>query len=119
MDYAIKARGNILQNSIELLVRLIKEEHIECDWEEKGVLMVFKSRSEMQKYGKTNELMKPYGLDAVSLVGDALFDLEPALHRDVYGAWFHKKDSHLHPGKLLQGWQQVLLKMGVAIEENW
>jgi len=118
MAYAIKARGNILQNSIELLVKLFKEEHIECDWEEKGVLMVFKSRSEMQKYGKTNDLMKPYGLDAVSLVGDELFDLEPALRRDVYGAWFHKKDSHLRPDKLLSAWQQVLLKMGVAIAEN-
>jgi D-amino-acid dehydrogenase len=118
MAYAIKARGNILQNSIALLVKLFKEEHIECDWEEKGVLMVFKSRSEMQKYGKTNNLMKPYGLDAVSLVGDELFDLEPALRKEVYGAWFHKKDSHLRPDKLLSAWQQVLLKMGVAIEEN-
>jgi D-amino-acid dehydrogenase len=118
MAYAIKARGNILQNSMELLVKLFKEEHLECDWEENGVLMVFKSRSEMQKYGKNNDLMKPYGLDAVSLVGDELFDLEPALHRDVYGAWFHKKDSHLRPDKLLSAWQQVLLKMGVAIEEN-
>jgi D-amino-acid dehydrogenase len=118
MAYAIKARSNILQNSIELLVKLFKEEHIECDWEEKGVLMVFKSRSEMLKYGKTNNLMKPYGLDAVSLVGDALFDFEPALRKDVYGAWFHKKDGHLRPDKLLSAWQQVLLKMGVAIEEN-
>jgi D-amino-acid dehydrogenase len=118
MAYAIKPRGKILQNSIELLVKLLEEEQIECDWEEKGVLMVFKSRSEMQKYSKTNDLMKPYGLDAVSLVGDALFDLEPALRKDVYGAWLHKKDSHLRPEKLLSGWQQVLLKMGVAIVEN-
>jgi len=118
MAYAIKARSNILQNSIELLVKLFAEEHIECDWEEKGVLMVFKSRSEMQKYGKTNNLMKPYGVDAVSLVGDELFDLEPALRKEVYGAWFHKKDSHLRPDKLLSAWQQVLLKMGVVIEEN-
>ncbi|MGW8300723.1 MAG: NAD(P)/FAD-dependent oxidoreductase [Desulfobacterales bacterium] len=118
MDNAIKARGPILQNSIELLVKLFKEEHIECDWEEKGVLMVFKSRSEMLKYGQTNNLMKPYGLDAVSLVGDELFDLEPALGKEVYGAWFHKKDSHLRPDKLLSAWQQVLLKMGVVIEEN-
>ena len=118
MAYAIRARANILQNSISLLVRLFKEEHIECDWEEKGVLMVFKSPSEMQKYGKTNNLIKPYGLEAVSLVGNELFDLEPALHKDVYGAWFHNKDSHLRPDKLLSAWQQVLLKMGVAIEEN-
>jgi D-amino-acid dehydrogenase len=118
MAYAIKARADILQNSIKLLVKLFKEEHIECDWEEKGVLMVFKSRSEMQKYGKTNNLIKPYGLDAVSVVGDELFDLEPALRKDVYGAWFHKKDSHLRPDKLLSAWKQVLLKMDVAIEEN-
>jgi D-amino-acid dehydrogenase len=118
MAHAITARGQILQNSIKLLVKLFKEEHIECDWEEKGVLMVFKSRSEMQKYGKTNDLMKPYGLDAVSLVGNALFDFEPALRRDVYGAWFHKKDSHLRPDKLLSAWQQVLRKMGVTVEEN-
>ena len=118
MDYAIEARSKILQNSLKLLEDLIKEEHIECDWEEKGVLMVFKSRSEMQKYGKANDLLKPYGLDAVSLVGDALFDFEPALRKDVYGAWFHKKDSHLRPDKLLSAWQQVLLKMGVSIEEN-
>jgi D-amino-acid dehydrogenase len=118
MAYAIKARAKILQNSQKLLVKLFKEEHIECDWEEKGVLMVFKSRTEMQKYGKTNNLMKPYGLEAVSLVGDELFDLEPALRKDVYGAWFHKNDSHLRPDKLLPAWQQVLLKMGVAVEEN-
>lgn len=118
MNHAITARSKILQNSMKLLEKLVKEEQLECDWEEKGVLMVFKSRSEMQKYGETNNLMKPYGLDAVSLVGDALFDFEPALRKDVYGAWFHKKDSHLRPDKLLSAWQQVLLKMGVAIEEN-
>jgi D-amino-acid dehydrogenase len=116
--YAIKARGKILQNSLKLLENLIKEEHIECDWEEKGVLMVFKSRSEMQKYGKANDLIKPYGMDAVSLVGDALFDFEPALRKDVCGAWYHKNDSHLRPDKLLTAWQQVLLRMGVTVEEN-
>jgi D-amino-acid dehydrogenase len=118
MAYAIKARADILQNSIALLERLFKEEHIECDWEEKGALMVFKSRSEMQKYGKTNSLMEPYGLEAVAVVGNALFDLEPALHRDVYGAWYHKKDSHLRPDKLLTAWRQVLIQMGVEIQEN-
>jgi D-amino-acid dehydrogenase len=118
LTHAIHAKAEILSHSISLLVKLLKEEQIECDWEEKGVLMVFKSRSEMQKYGHTNNLMKPYGLEPVPLIGDELFDLEPALGKNVYGAWLHKKDSHLRPDKLLSAWQQILLKMGVAVEEN-
>ena len=118
LTHAIQAKAKILSHSITLLEKLIKEEQIECDWEENGVLMVFKSRSEMQKYGQTNILMKPYGLDAVPLVGDELFDLEPALGKDIYGAWLHKSDSHLRPEKLLSAWQQILLKMGVAVQEN-
>ncbi|MGD8392505.1 MAG: FAD-binding oxidoreductase, partial [Desulfobacterales bacterium] len=74
--------------------------------------------SEMQKYGQTNNLLKPYGLEAVSLIGGELFDLEPALGKDIYGAWLHKKDSHLRPDKLLSAWHRILLKMGVAVEEN-
>ncbi|MGD8723201.1 MAG: FAD-dependent oxidoreductase, partial [Desulfobacterales bacterium] len=108
----------LCSHSISLLDTLLKKEQIECDWEEKGVLMVFKSQSEMQKYGQTNNLMKPYGLEAVPLIGDELFDLEPALGKDIYGAWLHEKDSHLRPDKLLSAWRQVLLKMGVAVEEN-
>ncbi len=118
LSHAMQAKAEILSHSITLLEKLFKEEQIECDWEEKGVLMVFKSRLEMQKYGKTNNLMTPYGLDAVPLVGDELFDLEPALRKNIYGAWLHKNDSHLRPDKLMSGWQQVLLKMGVAVEEN-
>ena len=118
MAHAVKARARILQNSKKLFARLFKEEQIECDWEEKGVLMVFKSRSEMQKYARTNDRLKPFGLGAVSLIGSQLLDLEPALSKDLYGAWFHKTDSHLRPDKLLRAWHQILLKMGVAMEEN-
>ena len=118
LNHAMQAKSEILSHSITLLEKLFKEEQLECDWEENGVLMVFKSQSEMQNYRQTNDLMKPYGLDAVPLVGDELFDLEPALARDIYGAWLHKNDSHLRPDKLLTAWHQILIKMGVAIEEN-
>ncbi|NIO63407.1 MAG: amino acid dehydrogenase, partial [Gammaproteobacteria bacterium] len=59
---------------------------LECDWEERGVLMVFKTQSEMQKYRHTNNYLKPFGLDAVPLVGDELFRFEPALQKNVCGA---------------------------------
>ena len=118
MAYAIQARATLLQNSRTLFQQLFKDESIDCDWEEKGVLLVFKTRTEMQKYEQTNRRLKPFGLDAVSLIGNELLRLEPSLREDIYGAWFHKGDSHLRPDKLLPAWRQVLQKMGTAIEEN-
>ncbi len=118
MAYAIQARATLLQNSRTLFQQLFKDESIDCDWEEKGVLLVFKTRTEMQKYEQTNRRLKPFGLDAVSLIGNELLRLEPSLREDIYGAWFHKGDSHLRPDKLLPAWRRVLQKMGTAIEEN-
>jgi len=76
MAHAIQARATLLQNSKKLYQRLFKDEPIDCDWEEKGVLLVFKTRTEMQKYEQTNRQLKPFGLDAVALIGNALFRLE-------------------------------------------
>jgi D-amino-acid dehydrogenase len=118
MAHAIQARAHILQQSKKLYQKLFKEERLECDREEKGVLMVFKSPSEMQKYSQINRRLKPFGLEAVFLAGEDLFRHEPALRKDICGAWYHKTDSHLRPDKLLPAWQQTLLKMGVVFEEN-
>jgi D-amino-acid dehydrogenase len=118
MAYAVQARAKLLQNSKKLFQRLFEDESIDCDWAEKGVLLVFKTKSEMQKYEQTNERLKPFGLDAVPLIGDDLFRIEAALREHLYGAWFHKGNSHLRPDKLLPAWRQVLQKMGAVIEEN-
>jgi D-amino-acid dehydrogenase len=118
MAHAIRARQKILQSSKSLFGTLFREERLECDWEEKGILLVFKTQSEMQKYSHANNHLKPFGLEAVPLVGDELFSLEPALQKNICGAWLHKTDSHLRPDKLMQTWKRLLQKMGVAIEEN-
>ncbi|MGD9174087.1 MAG: FAD-dependent oxidoreductase, partial [Desulfobacterales bacterium] len=107
-----------LTHSRMLYAKLFQEEQIVCDWEERGVLIIFKSRSTMQKYGKTNALLKPYGHDGLSVIGDELYRLEPALRKGLYGAWYHKTDGHLRPDKLMRAWQRVLTAQGVAVEEN-
>jgi D-amino-acid dehydrogenase len=118
LTHAINAREQILNHSRALYAELFHEEQIECDWEEKGVLKIFKSRSAMQTYGKTNALLKSFGHDAEPLIGDALYRLEPALREGMYGAWYHKTDGHLRPDKLMPAWQRVLAAQGVAVEEN-
>ncbi|MBW2518100.1 MAG: FAD-dependent oxidoreductase [Deltaproteobacteria bacterium] len=118
LNHAIKAREQILTHSRTLYAKLFQEEQIECDWEERGVLMIFKTRSAMQKYGKNNALLKPFGQHAVSVSADELYRLEPALRRGLYGAWYHKTDGHLRPDKLLLAWKRVLTAQGIIVEEN-
>jgi D-amino-acid dehydrogenase len=116
--HAIRARERILHHSALLYDNLFRQEKIECEWEKKGVLMVYKNEAEMQKYTQTNEFLEPYGLDAKPYLGDALLDLEPALREDVYGAWYHPNESHLRPDALLREWQQVLIRQGAYIQED-
>jgi D-amino-acid dehydrogenase len=79
MAHAIEAREKILQSSKSLFETLFRKEQLECDREQRGVLLVFKTQTAMQKYVQTNNQLKPYGFDADPLAGDALFRLEPAL----------------------------------------
>ncbi|UCH21650.1 MAG: FAD-dependent oxidoreductase, partial [Deltaproteobacteria bacterium] len=92
LAHAIRARERIIHHSDLLFRTFLNEEKIECEWEKKGVLMVYKSEAEMQKYARTNEYLKPYGLDAKIYLADELLRMEPALREDVYGAWYHPNE---------------------------
>ncbi len=119
LKHAIQARERILHHSDQLFNTLIREEKIECERQTAGVLMVFKSEGEMRKYARTNEYLKPYGLDAKHYLAGELVKLEPALREDVYGAWYHPKESHLRPDALLREWQKLLIRDGATIEEEY
>lgn len=118
LKHAIKTREGILHHSELLYDTLFLEEKLNADWEKKGVLMVYKSESGMAKYARTNAYLQEYGLEATPYVGDALFNLEPALREDVYGGWYHSTDTHLRPDKYLDELKTILIQKGVAIEEN-
>lgn len=118
LAHAIRARERIIHHSDLLFRTFLNEEKIECEWEKKGVLMVYKSEAEMQKYARTNEYLKPYGLDAKLYLADELLRMEPALREDVYGAWYHPNESHLRPEALLREWRQILIRQGTALEEE-
>lgn len=116
--YCLSARDSILRSSVHLYNQLFELEALEADYEKKGVLMVYKTEQEMSRYEATNRLLEPFGLQAQPVIGDDLRNLEPALRNDVYGAWYHRDDSHLRPDKLLDSWKQLVLQSGVSVVEN-
>ncbi len=116
--HAIKARERILSGSKLLYENLFRIEKMESGRQEKGILLVFKSKAGMQNYARTNKVLKPFGMEARPYIGRELFKLEPALNRDVYGGWYHEFDKHVKPDVLLKSWENVLIHKGVVIEEG-
>jgi D-amino-acid dehydrogenase len=118
LAHAVAAREAILRYSGSLYTDLFDVEKLNGGREQSGVMMVCRTREGMARYGRTNELLKPYGLEATPYRGEALGQLEPALREDLHGAWYHPEDFHLHPEQLVAELQALLLKMGVVLEEQ-
>ena len=118
LRYAIRARAAILKSSEQLFEALLGPGGLAAEYEKRGVLLVYRSEAAMRGYAAVNDLLRPHGVAAEALIGKALLDVEPALREDVYGAWYHRGDSHLRPDKLLASWKQALARSGVVIEED-
>ena len=75
-----RARHALLASSMRLYRELIDREGIDCEWQDKGLLLVFRSQSEFEEFGETIHLMlEHYGVGATPYDGVQLAELEPAL----------------------------------------
>jgi D-amino-acid dehydrogenase len=92
---------------------------LECEWEARGLLFVFHSRSGMEHYAATDQLLRTeFGVGAKPFAGDAVRDLEPALKPGLGGGWLYDTDAHLRPDRLMRSWRVVLERRGVEIREG-
>lgn len=118
MMEAARARNSLLQLSQELYEEIIREEALECEFERRGCLFVFKGERQMTDYEKVNQLLEEFGVAAVRYEGAELNVLEPALQDGMAGGWHHTADSHLRPDKLMNSLHTVLVRMGVKVYEQ-
>ncbi len=115
---AVRAREALLGSSDALFQELFRDHGLEGEYERRGVLIACRTEKAMQAYEAKNESLRAFGHAAEPLVGKALREVEPALREDVFGAWYHRTDSHLRPDRLLESWKQFLIRSGVTIEEH-
>ncbi|MCD4741283.1 MAG: FAD-dependent oxidoreductase [Desulfobacteraceae bacterium] len=118
MNIASKAKNDILQYSLSLYNILFSEEVLQCDFEKKGMLLLFKDEKKFEQYKSTNAFLQDYDLGAESLDKDQAIKLEPAVRESIAGAWYNKHDWHLRPETLVDSWKNLLIKNGVTIEEK-
>ena len=115
---AAKGKYEILNYSIGLFDTLLALEKMNCDFEKKGILSVFRDRKNFENYSKTNAFLDTYNFGARRIEKKELMELEPALRKDIAGAWLNKADWHLKPDMLMASWRKHLSRKGLIIEEH-
>lgn len=113
------ALHGLLQSSRTLYDELLRDELTDVEWQERGLLFVFRSQPALEHYAETDRLLRTeFDLGAKRYAGDALQQLEPSLRSDVAGAWHYAGDGHLRPDKLMSAWRRSLESLGVEVIEQ-
>ena len=109
----------LLESSLALYRDLVHTDGIECEWQERGLLFVYRTRAAMNAYAPTDRLLaESFHEPARRLDGDELLKLEPALKPGLAGGWYYEHDAHLRPDRLMASWRRVLQGRGVTFLER-
>lgn len=120
-DMVAAGRGihAMLQSSLQLYRELLAEQGIECEWQERGLLMVHDDPEAFEAYAATDAFLREeFGVGATAYGSAELAALEPALRPGRAGAWHYEGDCHIRPDLLMAGLRTRLEARGVAIEEG-
>jgi len=109
----------MLNQSRSLYDDLFRDESIEAEWEQRGLLFVFQTDHAMNHYAETDQLLREvFNQGAVRYDRDQLQTLEPALVPGLAGAWHYPGDAHLRADLLMRGWRDTIVKQGADVREN-
>jgi D-amino-acid dehydrogenase len=109
----------LLVSSRSLFDELMATEPFDCEWDTRGMLLIFQSRAAMEHYEPTERLQREtFNLATVRYDGEALRALEPALKPGLAGGWHFTNDAQLRPDRLMASWRRILEARGVVIREN-
>ena len=109
----------ILDASIAEYRVLLADPQLDSDWQQNGMLLVFRSEKALGEFADTDALLtRELGVTARYLAADELAEFEPALLDDLAGAYFYEDDSHLRPDRLNASWSGLLRERGVRFVEN-
>jgi D-amino-acid dehydrogenase len=118
MLYAARVRQPLLESSTHLYHMLMREEQLQCEWQNAGCLFLFQTPRGRAHFDQTIERLAPFGFSGDAINGTDLQAFEPSLKSDLNSGFFYGHDAHLHPGKLMDSMRTILVRHGVRIIEN-
>ena len=119
MVEAARTRMPLLEQSQDAYRQMVQEGILECEWESRGSLYVYRDQEQLDKFSATASLLEQeFGLLPECLDGGQLEAMEPTLKSGLAGAWYFPDDVHVRPDRLLSSWRTHLEKQVVQIHEN-
>ena len=88
------------------------------EWQERGLLMLYKTASAQHEMADEADVANRSGIEAQVLSGQQVQDLEPNTRVDVLGGVLYPGDAHLNPTELIRSLVAYLRREGVTILEN-
>ncbi|MBW3598388.1 MAG: FAD-dependent oxidoreductase [Planctomycetes bacterium] len=114
-----RARQALLASSRKLWNELVENERLECEWEERGLLYVYRSTEAMNAFARADQLLREeFNIAAERWDADELAEREPALKPGLAGGWYYREEAQLRPDRLLASWRRRLTERGVVIHEH-
>jgi len=116
MKQSIPVLRDLLYTSRDLYQSLIADEDLACDFEQKGLIMLFKTEAGLDEGRHEMELLRTYGAPATELIGNALRAVEPAVSDAVIGGIHFQDDAHFHPARFMDEMARRVDYYGATIE---
>lgn len=115
---AAKDKYAFMMYSMDLFKSLFAASPLPCDFEDNGVLTVFKEEENFKAFASTQEFLADFELQGQEISKEHLSEVEPALLDNLAGAWLNKADWYLKPDLLMKAWHKLLEDKGVIFHEN-
>lgn len=113
-----KVKAELLSASRQLLADLIREQHLDCEFAEEGLLYVFRDPANAAEPERRARMFAEFGIEAQPWGPARLAREEPALHSHMAGGLLFPGDARLRPDRLVQELARTVQAMGVRIHDH-
>ena len=106
------------EKSKRLYKAMATEDGFDFGFEERGLLMLYKTKKQAEKEEELAERAYQFGVKAKILDKKGLKVLEPGMDLDVLGGIYFPDDAHLYPNQLMAQVIARLKQLGVTFKTN-
>jgi D-amino-acid dehydrogenase len=116
---ATLARAAILEDSRARLAKLVAEEGLDCEFEQRGTLYAYRTAQAQEADLAHERALADVGIPTRRLNAAEMQAREPALRDDVIGGLFHPGDAQLRPDRYVAELARRVREQGGEIREQW
>ena len=91
------------QASLDLYEELVTREELDCYFERKGLISVYRTQQGLEEGVEEALLLREHGISSRELGSAEVADMEPAILTDIAGCVYYDGDAHLKPDSLVRG----------------